>query len=246
MKKYFLFFILITHYSFGINLDKKSNSSCETYKPIPKDIIKYIKDNVFRGYDDCKKPFLEKLKTIKEDKMIVDKDLGLSVWLNLCVNPKKIPDGHCAKCAFNTYLHIKGKTLKEAEEPGSLKFKIFGDWFYKKMGNERTISLLAKNRVVEADGEHCIKGFRNKVAFQLIKYSKKDDAMLVSVGAGTHWFTAYNDGERIWFLDSQTGQGFNVYGDTIDPDEIIEAFPINVEDIDYYNKIIYPEIKKSK
>ena len=57
-----------------------------------------------------KASFRDAMKKINEDVPLKSRDVALAELFNKSVNPTKIPDGHCAKCAFNTPI-LQGETF---------------------------------------------------------------------------------------------------------------------------------------
>ena len=51
----------------------------------------------------------------------------------------------------------------------------------------------------------------------------------------THWYTAYNQNNKIIYVDSQTNQGFNVYSkrDVVYPDTNIDVSNKVKEEVTY-------------
>ncbi len=65
---------------------------------------------------------------------------------------------------------------------------------------------------------------------------------MLSISNGMHWIAAFNDGGRVWFVDAQTGKGFNLYDD-IEPnpdslcrDESMQIVRVSVDYFDQYAK----------
>lgn len=181
--------------------------------------------------------FKDEVSEIKNNESIEDKDAELARRFYKIVNPKKIPDGHCASCAFNTYLHLNGFELHEAFEPNGT-FKKFGDWFFAKVCKKFDDDVL-ESRDGETVGE-----FKTRLEQRIKETTKAGEAVLISLSEGTHWYNAYNDGTRVWFIDSQSGIGFNLYtGKDINYDEVLE-FPesiniikMNKEEISEYTNL---------
>jgi hypothetical protein len=124
------------------------------------------------------------------------------------INPGNIIDGHCASCAFNTYLTLKGYDPKPALEPNG-RYKIFGDWFY-----ERFVPNMPKfvGEFLELTNENSTdtKAFEIHVKNELKKVTNPGDVFLVCVSDGAHWFVGFNKKGEIYFIDSQTGRSFGV------------------------------------
>lgn len=155
-----------------------------------------------------KAPYQEAMKTVSKNVCLEDQDLAFARFLNQSVNPKQIPDGHCAKCAFNTYLYFMGRELQEAEEGKTEKFSIFSWWFYANCSPEVAPCI----ECVEGRKEESYDEYKKRVEERVQAHTTAGESVLISVGEGAHWYNAYNDGKRIWFFDSQTGKGFHLYG----------------------------------
>jgi len=164
--------------------------------------------------------FVREISKIDRNDSVTDQDVELGRRFYKEVNPTKIFDGHCASCAFNTHLHLTGKPLEEGREPNG-SFQEFGNWFYPKFGVEFSEETTIESRENETYGE-----MRGRVEQKVKELTRAGEAVLISVSEGTHWFNAYNDGTRVWFIDSQTGKGFNLYDDdsgTVKPSDIIDS-----------------------
>lgn len=155
-----------------------------------------------------KESFETTMKKVSAEVSLKDRDVALAQELNKSVNPGKIPDGHCAKCAFNTHLHFIGRDLQEAEGGATKAFVTFSYWFYINLSPEMVQCVATVKGRSGEDYEQ----FKQRVREKVQEHTNAGEAILISVGEGAHWYNAYNDGNRIWFVDSQTGKGFNLYG----------------------------------
>jgi len=184
-----------------------------------------------------KPSFQNAMKKINEDVVSKDRDKALGQLFTQFVNPKKIPDGHCAQCAFKTHLHFVGRELEEADAPGSKGFKKFGDWFYVNLSPE----VVECVETVDGRGDENFTQFKQRVEERIAANTKAGESVLISLSEGAHWFNAYNDGKRIWFVDSQTGKGFNLYPyedlDCVGPDECVNIVKVTPEQIDAYDNL---------
>ena len=154
------------------------------------------------------------------------------------VNPGRIEDGHCAMCAFNSYLFLNGEPAKEAFEPGTDNFKTFGDWFYKKFGASKTGWVAT----VESNGMD-FEDYKRAVEMEILQHTLPGESVLLSVD-DAHWYVAKNENNTIHFIDSQQGIGFNTYAN-YDPsdDTEIDIIKIPQEVIDEYHKYVEPKFK---
>jgi hypothetical protein len=145
-------------------------------------------------------------------------------------------DGNCSMCAFNSYLALKGFKPKDAGLAGSHKFKVFGDWFFKNFtyydtddGEYKvnpTLILTSVNNGDDLDKDN----FKRKTTEAILSVTKPGEPVLLCVDYATHWYTAYNQNNKIIYVDSQTNKGFNVYSKREDvyPDTNIDI--INIPD----------------
>ena len=180
--------------------------------------------------------FKEAIDQVNGDLLSKDKDRELAQLFYSIVNPDKIPDGHCSKCAFNTHLHFLGRELKEAEDINTDTFVKFSKWFYVNFSPE----VVECVETVEGNKEENFTQFKQRVEERVKANTIKGEAVLISIG-GAHWFNAYNDGDRIWFVDSQTGRGFNIYSvenDPFDPKtDLVNIVKVTSEQISDYDKL---------
>ncbi|QVL57161.1 MAG: hypothetical protein KFB93_07205 [Simkaniaceae bacterium] len=182
-----------------------------------------------------KESFESAMKKINEDVSLKDRDVALAQLLNKSVNPTKIPDGHCAKCAFNTHLHFIGRDLEEAEGGETDAFVKFSYWFYMNLSPE----IVKCVESVEGRVGESYQQYKDRIEERVQANTSAGESVLISIGEGAHWYNAYNDGERIWFVDTQTGKGFNLYG--TEPSDfnaetawvdIVKVAPEQVDDYD--------------
>ena len=157
-------------------------------------------------------------------------------------------DGNCSMCAFNAYLILKGFKPKDAGLAGTDKFKVFGDWFFENFtyfdmdegGYKVKPSLILAS--VNNGNDLNKSNFERKTTEAILSVTKPGEPVLLCVDYATHWYTAYNQNNKIIYIDSQTNKGFNVYSerDDVYPDTNIDI--INIPDIiihDFLNKV-YP------
>jgi hypothetical protein len=161
------------------------------------------------------------------------------------VNPGNIPDGHCASCAFNTYLLlIKRINPEDAEAfaPGSKEFKHFGDWFYKKFVTDRDKNV---DLVVSiGSGNYTIENFENLVKDAILENTAPNTAVIICVDYGTHWYNAYRTENDVIFIDSQNGKQFNAYSTTLPKDTNIDIIIPKEKVIDKYFGSVLRKIKE--
>ena len=152
------------------------------------------------------------------------------------MNPNHIPDGHCAMCAFKTIMHFSGRKLMEAEEVNSDAFRLFSYWFYKQFSPEQ----IAAEKTVEGEKGESFSQFKARIEENIKAVTNAGEAVLISIGEGAHWITAFNSGKRVWFIDSQTGKGFNLYRDENNykdvNDEIVDIVKVSSEKIGEYER----------
>jgi glutamine deamidase len=184
--------------------------------------------------------FKTEIEKVKMGFPIEEQDGELASRFCKIINPDKIPDGHCASCAFNTHVHLAGGKLEEGRDP-SKNFKEFGDWFYLKVYTR------FEDITIESEQNETYGSFKERVAQKVKEHTEIGEAILISICDGTHWYNAFRDGNRVWFIDSQTGQGFNLYdGKSVQPEDIIpEPQLINIikitqNDIEEYQRSFPP------
>jgi hypothetical protein len=165
------------------------------------------------------------------------------------VNPLKIPDGHCASCAFNTYLLLMGyikPAEAEAFEPGGAPFKKFGDWFYKKFMLDTENNVILSFSVTSTKNQ-TIKDFEEFVSSEILNNTKPGEAVIICLDEGTHWYNAYHSPDKkVIFIDSQTGIEFNVYGSFLYDDTTIKVIIPKEEVIKEYLADVLPKIKETQ
>ncbi|MGH2613560.1 MAG: hypothetical protein ACRDFB_11010 [Rhabdochlamydiaceae bacterium] len=164
-------------------------------------LISGIKTN--KTKNDSSFDFIEEIIEINNNFLIKNKDQELASRFNKRINPGNIPDGHCASCAFNTHLHLMGQKIEEALSPDN--YKKFGHWFYLKF------SPRFEENMIESNENETYGTMKDRVEQKVKELTKSGEAVLISISDGAHWFNAYNDGKKVWFIDSQTGKGFNLY-----------------------------------
>jgi len=181
--------------------------------------------------------FVSEMEDISSNGLVKAKDRVLAGRFQNYVNPGRIPDGHCASCAFNTHLHFVGQPLNEAVDPDN--YREFGNWFYKKFAPR------FEDHVIEPEESESYGSFRKRVATKVVELTKPFEAVLISVSDGAHWFNAYNDGRKIWFIDSQTGRPFNLYekedkqkSDIIECSAAINIITVSKQDVSDYDNVL--------
>lgn len=132
---------------------------------------------------------------------------SLALALMREINPKKIPDGHCMACAFSTCMAFMGLGIKEAPDPEGEYFKSFGDRFYETFKDEYE----GVANSIESTEDETYGSYKSKIEDSIKEKTKKNEPVMISISGGAHWIAGFNDGEKIWFIDSQTGKGFNLY-----------------------------------
>ena len=184
------------------------------------------------------KPALKALKKISKENVkinrssIIKDDLETAELFYSVVNPKKIPDGHCARCAFNTHIHLMGGDLEEAEASNTEEFVRFSFWFYANFSPE----VVDCEKTISGRSGESLDDFQKRVERSIKKITSPKSGVLISINEGAHWFNAYNDGDKIWFIDSQTGQGFNVYSKKFDPElTVVNIVKVTSEKIFEFN-----------
>ena len=157
-------------------------------------------------------------------------------------------DGNCSMCAFNSYLALKGLRPKDAGLVGTHKFKVFGDWFFENFtyydsdeGGYKVKPSLILVSVNNGDDTNK-NNFERKTTEAILSVTNPGEPVLLCVDYATHWYTAYNQNNKIIYVDSQTNQGFNVYSkrDDVYPDTNIDIINIPDRIIHEYLNGIYP------
>lgn len=165
------------------------------------------------------------------------------------INPTNEPDGHCAACAFNAFMAFAEYSARFREAPtvGTTNFKIFGDWFYRKFGDdsaEKNAQLFIR---VSNDKNPDMDNFQQKVSQQIIEHTRKEQPVILSVDYGTHWYSAYHkNDDTVTYVDAQTGNGFNTYSDKLYIDTIIDIIIPNQDVITEYYDSIVPQFIEQK
>lgn len=161
------------------------------------------------------------------------------------INPGKIPDGHCASCAFNAYLLLMGyikPEQAEAFEPGT-PFKKFGDWFYEKfMFNTENNAILSFS--LTGTKNQSMSEFEELVKNEILKNTSPGEAVIISVSDGAHWYNAYHTADNdVIFIDAQSGIKFNVYSSILDENTILSIIIPKEEVIKEYLEDVLPKMK---
>jgi glutamine deamidase len=208
-------------------IDSVSSLFFETCEPALKET-----NNLDKGFN-----FITEIETVTKEFAIEEQDRELASRFCKIVNPNRIPDGHCASCAFNTHLHLIGHTLEKAKDP-DCDFKVFGDWFYRKVCKR------FDDNTIESNPQETYGSFKTRVEQRINEYINPDEAVLISISEGAHWYNAILYGHRVWFIDSQTGKGFNLYtNNPMQPQDIIQEsifislIKITQADIEDYQRI---------
>ena len=158
-------------------------------------------------------------------------------------------DGNCAMCAFNAYLALKGFRSKDAGLAGTHKFKVFGDWFFENFtyfdsdeGNYKVRPSLILATVNSGD-DLDKNNFERKTTEAILSVTKPGNSVLLCVDYTTHWYTAYNQNNKIIYIDAQTNKGFNVYSnkDDVYPDTNIDIIDIPDKIIHEFLNKVYPQ-----
>lgn len=163
------------------------------------------------------------------------------------INPGNIPDGHCASCAFNTYLLLMkyiNKTQAEAFEPGSSSFKKFGDWFYKKFMTDTDNNVILSISISSTKNQ-TIREFEELVKNEILNNTQPGEVVIICLDYGTHWYNAYHTPNNdVIFIDAQTGIQFNVYSSILRENTSIDIIIPKEEVIQEYLKDVLPKIKR--
>jgi hypothetical protein len=133
-----------------------------------------------------------------------EKDKLLAIELQKKINPSG-EDGNCSGCAIHTCMALLGYGSRMAPRPNELT-EYMSDFY--DIHKEQLLSDGIKPEKNENYGD-----FRGRVELSIMKSTNHGEAVMLSIGQGSHWIAGYNDGERVWFVDSQTGKGFNLYDD---------------------------------
>jgi glutamine deamidase len=150
-----------------------------------------------------------------------DKDQELASRFQKFMNGRE--DGYCSSYAFNTHLLLMGQKIKKTKIHNNGNFKVFGDWFYEKFcpaGKDD------RNTIISEQDE-TYGAMKNRVVQKVKELTKPHESVLISIAEGAHWFNAYNDGIGVWFIDSQSGRGFNLYADR-NPEEILDEQVVDI------------------
>lgn len=133
-------------------------------------------------------------------------------------------------------MHLIGKPLREALDQDGRYFK-FGKWIFE------TYITRFEDIILDSEENENYGSFKDRVVEKILETTKPGEAVLLSVSEGAHWFNAYNDGERIWFIDSQKGKWFNLDGlgvvsldMDIDCDTSISIIHVTAHEISDYEK----------
>jgi hypothetical protein len=165
------------------------------------------------------------------------------------INPTNIPDGHCASCAFNTYLLLMNFIeIKDSEafNPGSNSFLTFGNWFY------NTFILNKDNSVVLSlsfisEKNQTIKEFEQIIKKAILQNTKRGEAVILCIDEGVHWYNAYHShDDKILFIDAQSGKQFHTYSSKFMDGTLIEIIIPKEEYVQYYIHTMMPELNKKK
>lgn len=178
--------------------------------------------------------FKVSLKGIPKEASSEERETTLAKAFYPIVNPKKIPDGHCAKCAYNTHMHLIGRPLEEAEPVNDNTFVKFSKWCYQKYSP----MIVEPHKSLTSNIGETFNDFRARVAEAVKEAINPGEGVLISVAEGAHWFNAYREEENVCFIDSQSGIGFNVYG-KYNPDEenYIEIVKLSKQDIAEWDEL---------
>lgn len=194
-------------------------------------LLKGIQETTVCKSSKTEKPFhfKEAIEQIKSSPK--DQDKELSLLFRSIVNPWGA-EGHCARCAFYTHLYLNGHMLKKAEPGEYPSSQEFSDWFYSNFFPNDEVTLIEGIK-----GEPFIE-FKNRVENTIKKVTNPGEAVVISISDASHWYNAYNDGNKVWFIDSQTGRGFNLYSsDTEVENERVHLVKINTEKIAEYEQL---------
>ncbi|KEI34871.1 hypothetical protein FRA_44c11680 [Francisella sp. W12-1067] len=156
----------------------------------------------------------------------VDQDRSLANLFLKTINPlygwaNKAYDGHCSNCAFNVYMFLSGFKLNRSFMDNDNEFMPISTFIYNGLYSGATSELqlekdgpINKYKMDQGEGYRKILGYHRlqadyAVYLHCIKY--ETNCVIVSIAEGTHWYAAFYDGCRTWFIDAQTGKGFNLY-----------------------------------
>ncbi|EMO0622366.1 hypothetical protein WCW05_004217 [Escherichia coli] len=138
------------------------------------------------------------------------KDSELSCILQKMINPSG-GDGNCSGCALHACMALLGYGIREA--PASNQISEYMTGFFNRHHEQ-----IQGEGVVAADNQ-TYDSFRKDIENHIITNTEPESAVMLSIEQSAHWIAAYNDGHRVWFLDVQTGQGFNLY-DSVEKDPL--------------------------
>lgn len=179
--------------------------------------------------------FLAAIEKIMKNSLSKNPDKELAELFYSIVNPGQIPDGHCSKCAFNTHLHFIGRNLEEAEDINHEKFVKFSKWFYSNISPE----VVECEKTICGEKDETFSEFKCRVEKGVKEVTIGGESVLISF-SGAHWFNAYNDGEKVWFIDSQSGKGFNIYCEDVNFEaekELVNIVKVSNEKISQYDEL---------
>ncbi|HCR8737183.1 type III secretion system effector OspI, partial [Shigella sonnei] len=132
----------------------------------------------------------------------MDKDSELAATLQKMINPSG-GDGNCSGCALHACMAMLGYGVREAPVPNEISEYMTG-FFH------RHLEQIDSEGIVSHPNETYSK-FRERIAENILQNTSKGSVVMISIEQATHWIAGFNDGEKIMFLDVQTGKGFNLY-----------------------------------
>lgn len=161
--------------------------------------------------------FTEELDQINRSD-VKDKDKALARRFNEHFHGHE-RDGLCSLHAFNTCLVFSDKEpLKNVIRVSDDEFQGFQQQWLSKCIYPKMF--IEENTIIGKEGETLI-SMKNRVEEKMKQVTTSGESVLLSVDEGAHWFTGYNDGEKIWFIDAQTQMGFNLYTTIEHPPEML-------------------------
>lgn len=121
---------------------------------------------------------------------------------------KGMKDGPCLAASFISCMGFLGKGLTSIPQPGSSRFKEFGDPFYKTYGNQ---IWNPQNTQTGKSGE-TIGEYKENLS-KIISDNIPEDtgAVILCLDSESHYISAFKYHDRIWYVDALQGYGFNLY-----------------------------------
>ena len=165
------------------------------------------------------------------------KDHLLGKLIKKQIFPKNgMPDGPCLAASFIACMGFLDKGLSSIPQPGTDRFKDFGDPFYTDYHSQ----IWDPQNTLFAEEVQSIKDYKQKLSANIKDtITAKEGAVILNIDSGSHYISAFKYNDRIWYVDALQGYGFNLYENALnknsrqptDDEHMEKGFTVDIIDV---------------